>query len=235
MQPLMKWLPIGAVATNPYKTYIIYMKYCLGSGATTFKEWQDALASAKTSTMRGVDSWSPKELRRLPETLVRPLLDLFSAIEQGAMWPTQLTTWLVILLRKNSDPVPAWGGIRPISVAGLVYRIWSRIRVKHFLHHVERFAPPLVNPRLSTKAIWCMLADYFDRATQQRRPLCGVVLDIIKAFNVLHRELLLLLFNKLGFDTDVSTAWVRALNDMRRCVLVSGMSYGSSAACSGIP
>lgn len=201
----------------------------------TFQEWQEALVSAKTSTMRGVDSWSPKELKRLPETLVRPLLDLFSAIEQGAKWPTQLTTWLVILLRKNSDPVPAWGGIRPISVAGLVYRIWSRIRVRHFLKHVEGFAPPLVKSRLSTKAIWCMLADYFDRATQQRRPLCGVVLDIIKAFNVLNRELLLRLFAKLGFDHNVSSAWVRALGDLRRCVLVAGMSYGSSAASTGIP
>ena len=200
-----------------------------------FDQWREALTGTKAHTMRGIDSWSPRELKSLPESMVAPLLALFQAIEGGLSWPRQLTTWLVVLLRKTNAPVPTWGEIRPISVSGLVYRIWSRIRTRQFLVHTKQYAPSLVNPRLSTRAIWTFLADYCDRATQRRRPLCGVVLDIIKAFNVLNRHFVLALLQHLGYDPRVASAWIGALNGMKRHVLVQGMSCGESTSTTGIP
>ncbi len=81
--------------------------------------------------MCGTDNWSIPELKLLPDVIVEILLglELFNAIEQTEMqWPTQLSKWLLVVLRKTDSATPDWTLLRPISVAGILYRIWARMR-----------------------------------------------------------------------------------------------------------
>lgn len=70
---------------------------------------------------------APCEVRLLPEPAVLPLLSLLAEIESLQELPVPLT--LVVLLSK-APTVPTWKDVRPISVAAMIYRVWSRIRTR---------------------------------------------------------------------------------------------------------
>ena len=201
----------------------------------TIDNWRVALQSAKASSMRGIDGWSIKELRLVPDCLVELLLKLYGYIEQGGKWPVQLTHWMLIVLRKTDVQPADWTMLRPISVAGMLYRLWSRMRTKQLLQHCRNFKVPLVAPNLSTRAIWHFLADKMDSDYGSGLRPCGIVLDIVKCFNVVQRAMIKAALYRLGFDRHIVDTWMRALNQLTRTVLVDSHVYGSSSSTTGLP
>ena len=198
-------------------------------------DWKQSLASAKRRTMRGADGWSVQELLWLPDVITEVLLRILQRVEDTGKWPQQLTTWVLVLLRKTADPCPTWSLVRPITVAGVTYRMWSRVRTAQFMRHARSIAKPLVSPCLSTKAIWTFLGDLISRKVAARSPLAGLVLDIVKAFNILDRGLLRAVMTRLGFAGSIVDAWLAMLSQMSRTVLVDGSVYGSARSAVGIP
>eukprot|EP00435_Cladocopium_sp_Y103_P053188 s103_g17.t1 len=192
--------------------------------AISFSEWKHALGRAKTSSMRGTCGWSVGELKRLPECVVLPLLRLFNRIERGVGWPKQLQQWLVVLLRKE-EGIPEWSSVRPISVASVVYRIWSRIRTRQLLAVCQTSSLPTVGPRLSTRSLWGYVADFAAEEMHAGNAPAGLVLDIVKAFNVLCRPMVGDVMRHCGIDGNLVDAWLRALDGMERYVLVAGNVY----------
>ena len=192
--------------------------------AIGFHDWKAALGKAKSSSMRGTCGWSVGELKKLPESVVLPLLRLFTRIEQGVAWPKQLQQWLVVLLRKE-DGIPEWNSVRPISVASVVYRVWSRIRTKQLLALCQLSSLPTVGPRLSTRSLWGYVADYDAEEMHAGKAPSGLVLDIVKAFNVLCRPMVGDVMKHCGIDGALVDAWLRALDGMERYVLVAGTVY----------
>ena len=59
--------------------------------------------------MRGCDGWAYGELKLLPVASLDVLAKIFVAIEQGAPWPTALSQWFLVLLRKGERPCPVMG------------------------------------------------------------------------------------------------------------------------------
>eukprot|EP00435_Cladocopium_sp_Y103_P049129 s90_g14.t1 len=162
----------------------------------TLEDWKQSLRSAKRRTMRGADGWSVQELLWLPDHITMTLLRIFH----------HLSTWVLVLLRKTDDPCPVWSAVRPITIAGVTYRLWSRVRTAQFMRHARSIAKPLVAPCLSTRAIWTFLGDLISRKVAAKSPLAGLVLDIVKAFNILDRGLLRAVMVRLGFNVVVVTA-----------------------------
>ena len=92
-----------------------------------------------------------------------------------------------------------------------------------------------MSPTLSTRAVWCFIADKIDFEYARSHKLCGVVLDIIKCYNAVHRRTLFNAMTRLGICPRVLRAWATALDQMPRSVLVSGFSFGHALSCTGIP
>ena len=137
------------------------------------------------------------------------------------------------MLRKSNVSDIDWTLLRPISVAGMLYRIWARMRTKQFLAHCSTFKTSLVSPSLSTRGVWCYLADKLDSTYAQGHRLCGV--DIIKCFNAVHRRTLYKAMLRLGFCPNVLGAWFQALKQLVRSVLIDGFSYGHASSCTSVP
>ena len=194
------------------------------------------MRTSKSTTMCGTDNRSIPELKLLPDVIVEILLELFNAIEQTKMqWPTQLSKWLLVVLRKTDSATPDWTLLRPISVAGILYTIWAHMRTEDCMKHCRTIKVPLVAPNLSTRAIWHFLADYLDGQYSQRLRPCGVGLDIIKCFNVLSRDVVYDIMVALGFPERVLSPWFRALGAMSRSVLLDGCVFGDAPASTGVP
>ena len=110
----------------------------------------------------------------LPEVSLDILAKIYVAIEEGAPWPTVLSQWFLVLLRKGDDPVPSWDQIRPISVSAGLYRLWARVRAKEMLKILSGRPTGLIKPNLLTTTIWGMLSDYLDWAVGQNGKTGGV-------------------------------------------------------------
>ena len=201
----------------------------------SLEDWRSALKSAKKRTMRGADGWSVQELAWLSDPFTLLLLCIFRAAEVLRKWPEQLSTWVLVLLRKTNDACPGWSLIRPITVAGVCYRIWSRVRTAQLMQHARSISKPLVSPCLSTRAIWTFLGDLISQKVSAKQPLAGLVLDITKCFNILDRGLLRALMLRFGFPETIVDAWLAMLSQLSRTVLVEGAVYGCSSAVTGIP
>lgn len=195
----------------------------------------EAIRGLKTISMRGCDGWAYGELKLLPVQSLDTLACIFRAIENGAPWPPSLRQWFLVLLRKDDSPVPQWNQIRPISVAAGLYRLWARLRAKEILRVLSTRATGLIKPNLPTTAIWGMLSDYLDWAVGKRAKPAGIVLDIVKAFNCLHRELLGRLFVKTGVPLWLWQCWENALASMTRRVQVDGYHFQANLSSTGIP
>ena len=198
-------------------------------------DWKQALRSAKKKTMRGADGWSVQELLWLSDSFSELLLEILRRAEDTCLWPEQLSTWVLVLLRKTDDSCPTWSLIRPITIAGISYRIWSRVRTAQFLRHARAISKPLVSPCLSTRAIWTFLSDLISRKVASSHSLAGLVLDITKCFNILDRKMLRALMVHFGFPAQVVDCWIAMLYQLRRTVLVEGAVYGHCASSTGIP
>lgn len=159
-------------------------------------------------------------------------------MEEGSAWPRQLQQWLVVLLRKE-DGIPEWNSVRPISVASVVHRIWSRIRTRQLLAQCQTFALPTVGPRLSTRSLCGYVAAFVAEEAHAGKGPSGLVLDIIKAFNVLRRPLVRDVMCHCGVHSSLVQAWLRGLDGMERHLLVAGSVYGADAghraSTAGVP
>eukprot|EP00438_Fugacium_kawagutii_P001772 Skav227149 [mRNA] locus=scaffold133:634232:636690:+ [translate_table: standard] len=80
----------------------------------------------------------------------------------------------------------------------------------------------MVSCKLSTRSLWAMMTIHIDEGLRTGVAPCGLVVDIIKAFNVLNRSFLRSTFLRLGFSQVIVDTWFRALGSMRRQLLVQG-------------
>eukprot|EP00438_Fugacium_kawagutii_P016749 Skav228882 [mRNA] locus=scaffold2395:202260:205295:+ [translate_table: standard] len=198
-------------------------------------DWKRALLQAKVHTMRGIDGWTTTELRMIPDGYVLPLLELFQAVAEAGQWPRQLSVWLVILLRKSDAAVADWSSLRPISVASLTYRIWSRMCTAHLMRHARTLSLPFVAPHLSARSIWGWLGERIASQYRQRGSMAGLVLDVVKCFNVLPRVILMAIMTRLGFDPTTLRTWSHQLSGLERTLYLESCVYGSSTSSTGVP
>ena len=103
------------------------------------------------------------------------------------------------------------------------------------MKHCRTIKVALVAPNLSTRAIWHFLAGYLDGQYSQRHRPCGVVLDIIKCYNVLSGDVVYDIMVALGFPERVLSPWFKALGAMSRSVLLDGCVFGDAPASTGVP
>ena len=203
--------------------------------AMTGKALQDTIKEMKSVSMRGCDGWAYAELKCLPICSLRILARIFAAIESGSPWPTTMVQWFVILLKKDESPTPSWKAVRSISVAAGLYRVWARFRARELLKGLAGRAVGLVRPNLATPMIWGFISDYLDYASGQAGRPAGLVLDIVKTFNSLHRGVLFRILLKFGVPTWMCDAWNDALNRMIRRVQINKCHYNACGASTGIP
>ena len=174
------------------------------------------------------------ELGFLPDAFIQSLLDIYRVIEKTGTWPSQLLKSFVVFLPKEEGDI-GWKGIRPITVAPLIMRLFSRIRARQLIARKPPCPVKYVGLHIPTIAHWTVLLDQLHCAYDRRTIFSGIVLDIIKAFNVLQRRSIFLLADKAGVSAEVIRAWGGSLRGLTRSAVVGGCIYGSESSTTGFP
>ena len=162
-------------------------------------------AMRMTDKATGVDGVAAKQVAALPQDALIRLSQFLHSCERKGQWPPELMQWKVVFLPKGklSGHVHDITKCRPISIAPIVYRIWSAIRVNHtrqflsqfLLHNQAGFQGPGVNDLL-------LSIDYeYSPETWQ----FGAALDWAKAFDSTDWHLCTRLLRHIGLCPRIVT------------------------------
>ena len=228
--PDARWQPILDFATTamPALPPMPYTKI-------TYERWIAAVKKKPQRAATGPDSMSRLDLLNMPRDLAEQLIELLHQVEQTGTWPTQLLDGFVVALEKqpNSSFVHQF---RPISIFAVTYRVWSSLRASEILAHIGPHLPDTCTgnlPGRSTSDQWLGIMQEIEHSMTTDTPLCGGVLDLVKAFNTLPRVPLLTVLAQLQVPSPILRAWGAALTGMKRRFRIRQAIGPPNASCTG--
>lgn len=104
--------------------------------------WKHSLQHTKSSTARGSCGWAADEMKHLPDNVLTSLQHILRDLFMDG-FPDFLMAAKVVPLEKEFGTVKV-GKTRPITVASLIYRFWSRTIVQTLLVQWASWMPPAI-------------------------------------------------------------------------------------------
>ena len=233
-----RWQKIQQISPSQWTTIMEFCTRSLPRITWNFSPWtcgvfRDIVRRKKCRAATGPDGVSRQDLLSLPDAGVSSILSLYDHLENGGLWPQQLLTGFVSALNKQKGD----GGVdsyRPITIFSLVTRVWSTYRAKQALEAVATVLPGSIRggvPSRQSTSVWFEIAQTIESAHISNQSICGLVLDIRRAFNAIPRMPLWHALLHLGFPSDILSAWVQFVSGQQRHFRVRdsvGPGIGSS-------
>ena len=203
----------------------------------TIETWKKHCKNLNKRSSRGGCGFSVVEMLSFPPILVRLLFKIFEACEHGMPWPSRWVTAKVCMLSKCDNPKSPFDA-RPITVFGVLYRQWSRIRSREILQYMASFMP--VELAASTKgvaadAVACLITHIAETAVNRGESMCGIGIDLTRCFNTLPRYPIILALRKLGVPEAYISAWDSMLRCMTRTLTVGNSQSILLPSTTGAP
>ena len=203
----------------------------------TYEVWLQAVRSYKVTSARGPDGWAREDLLHMPRACAEELLDLLHQIEAGSAWPLQLQQALIHSLEK-CDGASTVNQYRPITLMSLIYRVWAGLRSSFFLRHFSRLCDSLQCGFIeqgNASDIWYWVQTAIEQAIASATPACGVVGDLVKAYNTLPREPVWRFMAILGIPDAFLQCWQLHLSGLQRRFVVRNSCSGVASSLTGFP
>ena len=200
--------------------------------------WKANVKCGKKSA-RGACGFSAQELLLLPPRLESWLFQFFDLIENGkAEWPKFLNIARVILLGKD-DKVPVSPmNVRPITILPRLYRSWARFRALQVIQHLNGLLPPeiaTISAGVSADCICAFVLDKLESAIEDADSACGVIVDLVKCYNLVPRRPLLAACIKFGVPAKYLNALWSMWSQLHRHLEICGEISETCASYTGIP
>ena len=198
--------------------------------------WVDSLKGVKKLTARGADGFSTRDCTLIQGELLSWLIQILQRIESGNQWPQQWILARVVVLSKGYEPKTPLD-IRPISILSKFYRLWSRLRSLEVLRHIGSLMPPQVSATsggVSADLLAAYTADQIESAHFHQNPMCGIVIDLVKCYNLVPWLPSQWILSKLGIPSSYITAMFRFLEGIQRTFDFHGNCSDPIAASNGI-
>ena len=195
------------------------------------------IAHKSSTTTGGLDGVTLSDLKAVPAAALQNFVDMFHHAEQTGSWPSQVVAGRVSCLAKVPQPEKVLD-FRPITVLGLLYRCWGTFHARQAIRCLDSVLPMgLYGSRPSRFAgqVWSHLLWSIEQAYECSIPLCGLVVDIQKAFNYLPREVVMEACAIVGLPFNVLRGWSGALSSMARRFMLNGSLSAPAFSDCGLP
>eukprot|EP00438_Fugacium_kawagutii_P020099 Skav232651 [mRNA] locus=scaffold2334:181157:185911:+ [translate_table: standard] len=202
--------------------------------AVTWRDLQRICKNMKPFAARGADGFASYELQQMPD---RAWQHLFELLESFNDWPDSLVSCKTHLLPKvDVDVTPK--DTRPITIAGIPYRLWASAQAGVILSHWQRVLPPTISgglPHRGTSDVIGIVTQSIEMAELHGKALSGFVLDVVKAFNAIDRRLAITAMTRMGLPMRVAAKWRSALRQLRRHFQINGNLSQGYDSSTGVP
>ena len=198
--------------------------------------WFESLKGVKKLTARGADGFSTRDCFLIRGDLISWLIKILKSIEDGSPWPHQWILARVVVLSKGCEPKSPLD-IRPISVLSKFYRLWSRLRSLEVLRHIGGLMPPQVSATsggVSADLLAAYTADQIENSHFHGQWMCGLVIDLVKCYNLVPWLPSQWIFQKLGVPKRYITAMFSFLKGLSRTFDFHGDCSDLVTASNGI-
>ena len=195
------------------------------------------VAHKNPSTTGGLDGVSLQDLKAMPKEALQNFASMFAQAEHSGAWPSQVVAGRVSCLAKTPNPEKVLD-FRPITVLGLLYRCWGTFHARHIIRALDRVLPLGLygsRPRHFAGQLWSHVLWSIEQAYACNIPLCGIVVDIQKAFNFLPRAVVFEACALIGIPFNVLRGWAGALSGMARRFQICGSLSDPAMSNCGLP
>ena len=197
---------------------------------------RDTIVRMKSYKAPGADGWRAQELKILPFSAIVDLSVLYGQIQQSAFDKSQMLA-RVILLAKNAHPNSFSDG-RPITILGYVPRLSSKIIADQCLAAWGKTWDPQIAgglPFRSVKDITIQQQFLLEQAHNTNVPQGGFTLDLVKASNLIPRQMAKRHLVHMGVPLACVNSWICSLNDMGRILQIKGSCGQPMPSTTGVP
>ena len=205
--------------------------------APTYEVWIQAIKGYKTTSARGPDGWGQEDLLHMPRACAEELLALLARVESSANWPLQLQQALVHCLEKSNDATSV-NQYRPITLMSLVYRVWAGVHSSRILRHLSQLCDGLQCGFVeggTASDIWYWVQTAIEAALSDGKIACGIVGDLVKAYNTLPREPVWHFLQLLGIPSQFIHCWRQHLQGLQRRFVVRNSCSEVASTRTGFP
>ena len=237
-----RWMRHADVPASRWNVIVDFAKRYLPRGCHVWPSLTPADISAslckkKKSTSPGFDGVTLADLKRMPEPVLQAFCDMYAASETTGQWPSQLVEGKVVSLAKVVTP-GAPNDFRPITVFGLLYRVWSSFHARRALQCLDPLLPDSLygsRPGRYAAQVWAKLLWCIEHSFCHALDLSGLVADLQKAFNLLPRVAVFEIAAHMGLPGNMMVAWAGALSQMKRRFLLRGTLTKGIPSVTGFP
>lgn len=197
--------------------------------------WNKAVADLKPHSARGVDGISAAELQSLPTQAIADLAKILCSFHQGfPPWMMVARTFAV----PKCTTTPSSRDIRPITVLAQLYRLWARVVCSQVLQHYSPLLPPEIWGLLRGRGPFTasyQMQWWLEKLALQKTANAGLVLDLIKCFNSIHRPTVYAILVRLGLPQSILEQWSRSLAVLTRTWALQGFDSHLTPCAHGFP
>lgn len=184
--------------------------------------WEDAVQAKPKRSAAGLDGVQRDDLHMLSPQGKADMIQFIDQCETEGEWPCAMCHGAVHSLQKVADATHA-SQFRPITILSLCYRVWSSIRGRQIMDQLTPYLPSGLMGNVagrSSVAMWYRLQAMVEDHQLSGDSLSGASVDIVKCFNTLPRQPLLLAALRLGVPEQVLKPWAYMLGNLARHFVV---------------
>lgn len=188
----------------------------------TVSRWIEEVQRKPAKAAGGLDGVDRNDLAHLTFSQQQVLVDILRDVEVTGSWPQQLLHGAIFSLQK-SPQAESVDGYRPITILPLVYRVWSSLRGREMLQHLQSFLPGTLcgsANKQSAMSVWYAVQAQIEQSFLDEASLCGAIADITKAFNCLPRVPLVGAAVITGVASEIVRPWMGMLTGLQRHFMV---------------
>eukprot|EP00438_Fugacium_kawagutii_P025943 Skav207668 [mRNA] locus=scaffold1857:201496:204756:+ [translate_table: standard] len=196
-----------------------------------------AIHQKNQKTSKGLDGVSIRDLRAMPENGLRVFCQMYARAEKDGAWPEQVLFGRVANLAKVAAPTSPQD-FRPITVLGLLYRLYGSIHSKSLLKQLDRSLPSSIygsRPAKHAGQVWSELLWMVEAAQVFHEDQAGLVADLQKAFNHIPRLVMMEAASVMGVPPALLLAWTGALVNIKRFFDIRGNLSEPLMSTTGVP
>ena len=144
----------------------------------------------------------------------------------------------MILLGKDEKVPVSPMQVRPITILPRLYRSWARFRALQVIQHLNGLLPPeiaTISVGVSADCICAFVLDKLESAIEAGDSACGVIVDLVKCYNLIPRRPLLAACIKFGIPPKYLNALWSMWSQLHRPLEISGEISQTCPSFTGIP
>ena len=198
--------------------------------------WMEVIQNLPSKKAEGWCGWRYEELQHLPRDAIVDLVHIIQSFWKVGFDDNMMQS-RVTLLAKTQNPKTINDG-RPITILSVIYRLISKVIFIQVSKHWGKILPFQISGGLPGRGVKDLALDQgliIEQHVLQKLPLCGSSIDLIKAFNLIPRYPLAILFHRLGMDWSIINFWLINLSRLSRVPIINGCVGTRIASTTGVP